>query len=311
MHEIDGYSISVLARDKEGHPLKISINGKAYESIDSGVFIIPLRDIENLRLGALGLLGISVDVIARIRKNGVLEGIPYSILHAEVEYASDRAYVKIFEFKPWKYLDLRRGRRKIFYMDVLKAYFAVLKKANELDPRVIPSDKMYWHYDSEEAEAYLEIKLSADMTVKQAVREVKRIFRKIDQSAIRILEDIIRKKERRKKNGTRLQHCWVYVFSKRVTFSVQAIVYGDSGPPEEACSHKSLMCFLWVRQVLLEPLGLISGCDAHHQCCTGLFLQSLSIPQVLSCREALFRHTLHSRPQLEGSIREIMSNRCV
>jgi hypothetical protein len=199
MHEIDGYSISVLARDKEGHPLKISINGKAYESIDSGVFIIPLRDIENLRLGALGLLGISVDAIARIRKNGVLEGIPYSILHAEVEYASDRAYVKIFEFKPWKYLDLRRGRRKIFYMDVLKAYFAVLKKANELDPRVIPSDKMYWHYDSEEAEAYLEIKLSADMTVKQAVREVKRIFRKIDQSAIRILEDIIRKKERRKK----------------------------------------------------------------------------------------------------------------
>jgi hypothetical protein len=199
MHEIDGYSISVLARDKEGHPLKISINGKAYESIDSVVFIIPLRDIENLRLGALGLLGISVNVIARVRKNGVLEGIPYSILHAEVEYASDRAYVKIFEFKPWKYLDLRRGRRKIFYMDVLKAYFAVLKKANELDPRVIPSDKMYWHYDSEEAEAYLEIKLSADMTVKQAVREVKRIFRKIDQSAIRILEDIIRKKERRKK----------------------------------------------------------------------------------------------------------------
>jgi hypothetical protein len=58
---------------------------------------------------------------------------------------------------------------------------------------------MYWHYDSEEAEAYLEIKLSADMTVKQAVKEVKRIFRKIDQSAIRILEDIIRKKERRKK----------------------------------------------------------------------------------------------------------------
>jgi hypothetical protein len=199
MHEMDGYSISVLARDKEGHPLKISINGKAYESIDSGVFIIPLRDIENLRLGALGLLGISVNVIARVRKNSVLEGIPYSILHAEVEYASDRAYVKIFEFKPWKYLDLRRGRRKIFYMDVLKAYFAVLKKANELDPRVIPSDKMYWHYDSEEAEAYLEIKLSADMTVKQAVREVKRIFRKIDQSAIRILEDIIRKKERRKK----------------------------------------------------------------------------------------------------------------
>jgi hypothetical protein len=37
------------------------------------------------------------------------------------------------------------------------------------------------------------------MTVKQAVREVKRIFRKIDQSAIRMLEDIIRKKERRKK----------------------------------------------------------------------------------------------------------------
>jgi oxalate decarboxylase/phosphoglucose isomerase-like protein (cupin superfamily) len=38
-------------------------------------------------------------------------------------------------------------------------------------PLVNPSDKRHWHYDSEEAEAYLVIKLSADMTVKQAVRE--------------------------------------------------------------------------------------------------------------------------------------------
>jgi hypothetical protein len=172
MREIDVYSISVLARDEEDHPLKISIDGKVYESIDRGVFNIPLKDIENLRLGALGLLAISVNVAARIRKkDGVLENIPYSLLNREVEYTSDRAYVAIFEFKPRKYLDLRRGRRKIFYRDVLKAYFKALEKADELDPRVNPSDKRHWHYDSEEAEAYLVIKLSADMTVKQAVRE--------------------------------------------------------------------------------------------------------------------------------------------
>jgi hypothetical protein len=64
-----------------------------------------------------------------------------------------------------------RGRRKIFYRDVLKAYFKALEKADELGPRVNPSDKRHWQYDSEEAEAYLVIKLSADMTVKQAVRE--------------------------------------------------------------------------------------------------------------------------------------------
>jgi hypothetical protein len=135
MREIDVYSISVLARDEEDHPLKISIDGKVYESIDRGVFNIPLKDIENLRLGALGLLAISVNVAARIRKkDGVLENIPYSLLNREVEYTSDRAYVALFEFKPRKCLDLRRGRRKIFYRDVLKAYFKALEKANELDP---------------------------------------------------------------------------------------------------------------------------------------------------------------------------------
>jgi hypothetical protein len=139
MREIDVYSISVLARDEEDHPLKISIDGKVYESIDRGVFNIPLKDIENLRLGALGLLAISVNVAARIRKkDGVLENIPYSLLNTEVEYTSDRVYVAIFEFKPRKYLDLRRG-----YRDVLKAYFKALEKADELDPRVNPSDKRH------------------------------------------------------------------------------------------------------------------------------------------------------------------------
>jgi hypothetical protein len=45
-------------------------------------------------------------------------------------------------------------------------------------------------------------------------------------------------------------------------------------------------------------LGWVSGRDARHRCRTGLFLQSISIPQVLSPREALFRLSLHSRPQL-------------
>jgi hypothetical protein len=42
--------------------------------------------------------------------------------------------VALFEFKPRKCLDLRRGKRKIFYRDVLKAYFKALEKADELDP---------------------------------------------------------------------------------------------------------------------------------------------------------------------------------
>jgi hypothetical protein len=46
MREIDVYSISVLARDEEDHPLKISIDGKVYESIDRGVFNIPLKDMK-------------------------------------------------------------------------------------------------------------------------------------------------------------------------------------------------------------------------------------------------------------------------
>jgi hypothetical protein len=45
-------------------------------------------------------------------------------------------------------------------------------------------------------------------------------------------------------------------------------------------------------------LGWVSGRDARHRCRTGLFLQSISIPQVLSPREALFRLSLHSRHQL-------------
>jgi len=50
---------------------------------------------------------------------------------------------------------------------------------------------------------------------------------------------------------------------------------------------------------------MVSGHDARHRCRTGLFLQSLSIPQVLSPREDLFCLSLHSGSKLKGSLREI------
>ena len=49
----------------------------------------------------------------------------------------------------------------------------------------------------------------------------------------------------------------------------------------------------------LSLLGSVSGHDARHRCLTGLFLQSISIPQVLSPREALFRLSLHSRDSVQ------------
>ena len=85
-------------------------------------------------------------------------------------------------------------------MDVLEAYFYALGMVEKLDPRVKPVDRDSWHFDEEEAEAELEISLPGDMTIKQAVDEVKEIFKKIDQQAINILGDILneKKKKRRK-----------------------------------------------------------------------------------------------------------------
>ena len=85
-------------------------------------------------------------------------------------------------------------------MDVLEAYFYALGMVEKLDPRVEPVDKGSWHFDLEEAEAELEISLPGDMKIKQAVDEVKEIFKKIDQQAINILGDILneKKKKRRK-----------------------------------------------------------------------------------------------------------------
>jgi hypothetical protein len=53
---------------------------------------------------------------------------------------------------------------------------------------------------------------------------------------------------------------------------------------------------------LFESFGETSGHDAPHRCGAGLFLQSLSISQVLSSREDLFCRSLHGRPQLEVEV---------
>jgi hypothetical protein len=199
MGETAPYRLEVLKWDEWNYPVKLSVNGNVYESLDSGLFFIPLKDIEDLRLGVLGNLGISVIVVERVEEGGrEIVGIPYTILDTEVQYTGSRAYARIFQFKPRKYLHVRSGGRKVFFMDVLEAYFYALGMVEKLDPRVIPAHKDGWHFDSEIAEAYLEIELKPDMTVRQAVAEVKGIFRKIDQLAANILGDILREKERKK-----------------------------------------------------------------------------------------------------------------
>jgi hypothetical protein len=199
MGETAPYRLEVLKWDEWNYPVKLSVNGNVYESLDSGLFFIPLKDIEDLRLGVLGNLGISVIVVERVEEGGrEIVGIPYTILDTEVQYTGSRAYVRIFQFKPRKYLHVRSGGRKVFFMDVLEAYFYALGMVEKLDPRVIPAHKDEWHFDSEIAEAYLEIELKPDMTVRQTVEEVKGIFRKIDQLAANILGDILREKERKK-----------------------------------------------------------------------------------------------------------------
>jgi hypothetical protein len=199
MGETAPYRLEVLKWDEWNYPVKLSVNGNVYELLDSGLFFIPLKDIEDLRLGVLGNLGISVIVVERVEEGGrEIVGIPYTILDTEVQYTGSRAYVRIFQFKPRKYLHVRSGGRKVFFMDALEAYFYALGMVEKLDPRVIPAHKDGWHFDSEIAEAYLEIELKPDMTVRQAVEEVKGIFRKIDQLAANILGDILREKERKK-----------------------------------------------------------------------------------------------------------------
>jgi hypothetical protein len=198
MGETAPYRLEVLKWDEWNYPVKLSVNGNVYESLDSGLFFIPLKDIEDLRLGVLGNLGISVIVVERVEEGGrEIVGIPYTILDTEVQYTGSRAYAMIFQFKPRKYLHVRSGGRKVFFMDALEAYFYALGMVEKLDPRVIPAHKDGWHFDSEIAEAYLEIELKPDMTVRQAVEEVKGIFRKIDQLAANILGDILREKERK------------------------------------------------------------------------------------------------------------------
>jgi hypothetical protein len=199
MGETASYRLEVLQWDEWNYPVKLSVNGNVYESLDSGLFFIPLKDIEDLRLGVLGNLGISVIVVERVEEGGrEIVGIPYTILDTEVQYTGSRAYARIFQFKPRKYLHVRSGGRKVFFMDVLEAYFYALGMVEKLDPRVIPAHKDGWHFGSEIAEAYFEIELKPDMTVRQAVEEVKGIFRKIDHLAATILGDILREKERKK-----------------------------------------------------------------------------------------------------------------
>jgi hypothetical protein len=58
----------------------------------------------------------------------------------------------------------------------------------------------------------------------------------------------------------------------------------------------------------LSLLGSISGHDARQLCCTGLFPQTISIPQVLSFRETLFCDSVHCRIEPQGCLRKVLSD---
>jgi hypothetical protein len=58
----------------------------------------------------------------------------------------------------------------------------------------------------------------------------------------------------------------------------------------------------------LSLLESISDHDARQLCCTGLLLQTISNPQVLSFRETLFCDSVHCRIESKGSLRKVLSD---
>jgi len=69
MDKAETYPIQVLARDVDNNPIQISVNGKIYESPDSGLFIVPLKEVEGVKLAVLDDLDITLMVAERVYEN--------------------------------------------------------------------------------------------------------------------------------------------------------------------------------------------------------------------------------------------------
>lgn len=179
-------SVGVLERNGFGTPVKLLIDGEVYQSEDDGLFYVALDKVRHVRLKDIPER-VLLNVIQEETKN-LIKMIPYSLLGPEVEYRSDGvAWVRIFVFKPWKYFDVRQGRRRVPVLQLLECYFRVLKRVSEIDSRVKKEEEDSWHYDLEEAEAYLSIALDPEKTVSECVDEVMQIFGKIDEEALSML----------------------------------------------------------------------------------------------------------------------------
>lgn len=141
--------------------------------------------------------------VVEIVEGDVYQNLSHSLIGPEIHYSSpSNAWVKIFVFKPRKYLDIRRGRKKIEPPALLNSYFNVLRRVTEIDARVQKEEENLWRCDLEEAKAYLSIQLSPEMTIQESVEDVRKIFWKIDEETFLQIDPLPAKKRitRRRKS---------------------------------------------------------------------------------------------------------------
>jgi hypothetical protein len=172
----------VVKRDNEGYPLKIRIGRTVYESMGDGIFIVEFDKVRGIKSKE-----IPDDVSLQIVKYGNMdyyEPICYTVLNTEVYYnRNGYVWIRIFQFKPRKYLKIRLSGRFVSVLKFLEAYFKALEMAPELDPRLKLQREYGWRYDIKVAEAHLSTELDPVLTLEECVNEVKQIFRKIEVEA--------------------------------------------------------------------------------------------------------------------------------
>jgi len=193
--------VEVVERGDDGLPVKIRIGSEIYENMDGGTFLVEISKVRGIKLKEIPE-GVVLHIVQILdRDENSYQKISYSILDSEILYsAPNKVWVRIFEFKPRKYLDIRFGRRRVDPLTFLEAYFKALKSAPELDNRVKVEEEEHWNHDLEQAEAYLSIELDPDLTLEKSVNEVKQIFRRIDEVTFSMLHPP-RKKSLRQHRG--------------------------------------------------------------------------------------------------------------
>jgi hypothetical protein len=178
--------INVIERDDAGYPLKIRIDGTIYESIGDGIFIVEIDKVRGIKSKEIPD-DVSLQIV-KYRNKDCYEPICYTVLNTEVYYnRNGYVWIRIFQFKPRKYLKIRLSGRFVSVLKFLEAYFKALEMAPGLDPRVKIQREYGWRYNIEVAEAYLSIDLDPELTLEECVNEVKQIFRKIEVEAFSML----------------------------------------------------------------------------------------------------------------------------